>query len=399
VAQLDYPLPDAGLGLLIDKPYPKELCGDYLKDFESAQHHFGHAHLGQIKLDFVPLGQSPKRPEPDQEIHADPGGPYSLQRGNTVTLDGSRSVPSKGHRLQSYEWELTPKGTPDGCSGIGTKATMSGARVTFLALCSLDAKLTVKDDGGKEDSGGTVVAVKVRPWKTKFTTEDKVKNEQSFPFTVGGFVFGYNRCARTGHFSESDNHWYEAHRLDASDNDYEERTFWLDQVNDSGPFTGTFFVAREDFNIQRARWVNKKLYPPNGEVYELNPGPLRQAKSCGSGLIPAVECSFGKPVIDRLRRSVEEHEMLHSKLAKQSLTQDPAPKVESSMATDRVQLKDLANGFVISAVTTMSDASTEPKVKAAMSDQFRPGGCIDFPAWDSAVRGGCYYYFSSFIEK
>lgn len=86
---------------------------------------------------------------PGEDIHAEPGGPYTIQRADTVTLDGTQSVPSKNHHITSYEWELTPKGSPSGCSGIGRTATMTGATVSFVALCSVDVMLTVKDDGEK----------------------------------------------------------------------------------------------------------------------------------------------------------------------------------------------------------------------------------------------------------
>lgn len=312
-----------------------------------------------------------------------------------MTLDGTRSVPSKGHRIQSYEWDLTPQGTPEGCAGIGTSKRMTGATVSFVALCSVKVKLTVKDDGGKEDDGGTEVIVKARPWKTEFTTEGQIKHP-SLTFVQNAFAFGYNRCKN--HFTELNldtraNHWYEPRGGDG--NDYEEGTFWLDQVNDSGPFAGVFYVSKDHFKIERTLWVNKKLYL-DGEVYDLNTGSERQATSCSSG-----PCSFGRPVIDRLRRAVQEHEMLHSTLAEHLLrsTKDPAIDIESRMKMDRGALKDDANGILRSVVSDMIDASDEPKVIAKMPSEFRRGGCIDFPAWDSAARGGCYYYFSSFADK
>ena len=70
-----------------------------------------------------------------------------------------------------------------------------------------------------------------------------------------------------------------------------------------------------------------------------------------------------------------------------------------ALLMDRDKVRDFANRLLISAVTDMSNASTEAKVKSKMSPEFRDGGCIDFPSWDSAVRGGCYYYFRSFIDK
>jgi len=337
---------------------------------------------------------------PRGNIHAEPGGPYPLDRGKTVVLDGSGSVPSKGHRIQSYEWELTPQGTPEGCAGIGSSTRMSGATVSFTALCSVKVRLTVKDDGGKEDEGDTEVIVKARPWKTVFKT-DPVIVQENFTFVPGGFVFGYNRCKNhvdALNIDTVENHWYEPRG--GQGNDYEVGSFELDQVTDSGPFSGVVYVSKDHFLIERRLWVNKRLYR-GGDVYELNPKPDRQVESCAYNQQPVTTCSFGPKVINRLRAAVKTHEQLHSDLANKALERrsDPARDIESLMNMNRQKVRDDANGFLQSAASDMSNASNESKVMAAMPNQFRAGGCIDFPEWGSADRGGCYYRFSSFTDK
>ncbi|MEW5975607.1 MAG: hypothetical protein AB1898_07355 [Acidobacteriota bacterium] len=91
-----HPLPASGLALNADMPYPKEQCGDYLKDFETAQSHFDHAHLGRIKIELAPLEANPPkliltppedysrwRPTPDPANPSQPKPPV-----NVAAIDG-----------------------------------------------------------------------------------------------------------------------------------------------------------------------------------------------------------------------------------------------------------------------------------------------------------------------
>ncbi len=345
-------------------------------------------------------------------LHADPGGPYSPQRTDRVTLDGSRSTPDPGHRIDDYQWELTPLGTPEGCAGIGKPATASGVTTGFVTLCSFRAKLTVRQDDGEQDSSEVEVTLRPRRWKTEFTTDAAARHDKSFAFTAGGtagatkskaMAFGYNRCRRIDpasnreHFDEESNHWYEPRPGDV--NDYEEGTYWLDQVQGGGPFDGVFYVSRGDFAIERAIWLNKRFYQP-GDVEFLNSGPGRQVDAC----VPQGQrCAIGKPTFDRLLQVEEAHERMHSTLAEKALrnlAKDPAVEVESGLSLDRATLKQSVNQVVVKATSTMSNASTEDKVKAEVrkTPRFAQGGCIDFPDWDGAIRG-CYYYIDSFADR
>jgi len=326
-------------------------------------------------------------------LRAVPKGPGTVDRAATVTLDGSHSTAAKGHPIQSYEWDLTPLGSPDGCAGIGAPTHLSGVSVTFVALCSLEAKLTVRDDRGEEDDDTATVTIRPRDWKTQLTTSGTI-NRQNFTFVANGFVFGYNRCDRSGHFDEENNHWYEPQP--GSRDEFENGSFWIDQVRDSGPFAGIYFVSRGDFEIQRAVWVNKRL-SKGGDVFDLNPGS-RQVRNCTKA---SPKCPFGAPVLDRLRRSVEAHEQLHSTLAARAIAgkKDPAKGAESSLEKNRQKLHDAVNLLFTTARSDMTLASSEANVKAALrGGEFGPGGCIDFPDWDGAIRG-CYFHFPSFADK
>ena len=347
-------------------------------------------------------------------LHADPGGPYSPQRADQVTLDGSRSRPGPGHRIDDYQWELTPLGNPAGCTGIGKPTTASGVTTSFIALCSFRARLTVHQDDGDTDSSEVEITVRPRRWKTEFTTDATARHDKSFSFTAGvpsgaakstskAMAFGYNRCRRIDaasnreHFDEDSNHWYEPHP--GSVNDYEEGTYWLDQVQDGGPFDGVYYVSRGDFAIERAIWLNKRFYAP-GDVEFLNSGPGRQVDACTP---QGQRCAFGKPTFARLLQVEEAHERMHSTLAEKALrklAKDPAVEVESGLSLDRATLKQSVNQVVAGAVSAMSNASTEDQVKAEVRKipAFAQGGCIDFPDWDGAIRG-CYYYIDSFADR
>jgi hypothetical protein len=312
-------------------------------------------------------------PVPEAGLVADPGGPYSLLRGTTVTLDGSRSRPAKGRQIRSYQWKLTPTGCPD----LGTPTELTGQRVTFKVLCSLRAELTV-DDGAKTATKGVEVTISARPWKTKLTT-DPALELKNFGFEPGNFTNGMNRCQK--HPDPNENHYY--HSRAGSMIDYENGTFWLERVADSGPFRGIWFVAKGEFDIPRVIMINQKLYP-GGSVYKAN----------------AAKGPKQKNMVDRFRNSVEAHESLHSTLLERAVktAADPAKAVECGMAKDRDALKERMNSILRDAFTRLNNATAEDKVKAEMRKirKFSAGGRIYYPASGNMPAG--YRDFPSFAE-
>jgi hypothetical protein len=115
----------------------------------------------------VILGRAEKDPV------AKAGGPYSVERAATVTLDGSKST-TRHKPMRSYRWKFAPGEDCEGFSPRGV--TMTGKTVKVVPLCSLTATLEVEDDEGHTDSD--VARIKVKPrtsgWRTPFSrrTED-----------------------------------------------------------------------------------------------------------------------------------------------------------------------------------------------------------------------------------
>ncbi len=254
------------------------------------------------------------------------------------------------------------------------------------------------------------MVVSPRPWKTEFVLEkDPVYENFSFTLPPVGFVFGYNRCTKHADvrtIDAADDHWYEPKGGDIRTKDYETGTFWVKQVTDNGPFAGIHFVSDKDFKIKRTVWLNKRMFKgingaPDGDVYELNTGAVRQVNSCAFNNVPATTCSFGDAQLARLREGVLVHENLHSKLAEEAVqgSNDPAIEIETKMDTNGTKLKNDINVILIGIVDKIKRASDEAPVINRMPNKFKPGGCIDFPDWGSAARGSCYYYFSSFADK
>ncbi|MEW6583883.1 MAG: hypothetical protein AB1416_14105 [Actinomycetota bacterium] len=109
----------------------------------------------------VILGRAEKDPV------AKAGGPYSVQRAGTVTLDGSKST-TRHRPMRSYRWTFAPG---EDCEGVSPKGvTMTGKTVRVVPLCSLTATLEVEDDEGHTDTD--IARVKVVPrtsgWRTPF---------------------------------------------------------------------------------------------------------------------------------------------------------------------------------------------------------------------------------------
>lgn len=304
-------------------------------------------------------------------IRAEPGGPYNIERGATVTLDGSRSRPSKGRQIKSYKWKLTPQSCPEG----GQKTEVSGARVTFTALCPVQAELTV-EDGLKSDTRSAGVAVKARPWKTELSL-DPANTLSNLTFMPGGLAFGQSRCQL--HPDADPDHYYQPGPNGLKD--YEKGSFWLVQVSDGGPFDGIWYVEKGNFKVPRVSTINKKFYP-TGSVYELNVQKNNRAQ------------------IERLRRSVEQHEKLHYVLVKRAAdaAADPAVSVEKGMSKNRGELADKMNSIMREAYGRLAAATTEDKVKDEMRKiaEYRPGGKIYYPAVSGADAG--YRDFPSFAE-
>ena len=88
---------------------------------------------------------------------ADAGGPYTLDWGATLTLDGSAST-DLDDNIVSYEWDLDDDGEYDDAIGVTTVAS-------FTQIGGHTIGLRVTDEGGLSDADATTVTV--LPWTLK----------------------------------------------------------------------------------------------------------------------------------------------------------------------------------------------------------------------------------------
>jgi hypothetical protein len=101
-------------------------------------------------------------------VTAVPGGPYTVERGQKVTLDGSRSTSARG-RITSYRWTYA---LGDDCPRDALPASGAGsddARTSFVALCTVIARLEVRDNRNGSADQSTVIQVRPRRgelWRT-----------------------------------------------------------------------------------------------------------------------------------------------------------------------------------------------------------------------------------------
>lgn len=87
---------------------------------------------------------------------ADAGGPYTVDEGDSVVLDGSGSTKKRG-TIKQYDWQIV--------SGNGSLSSPSGSQVTYYAPSNAQAdydvtvELTVTDQKGNTDTDTATITV------------------------------------------------------------------------------------------------------------------------------------------------------------------------------------------------------------------------------------------------
>jgi len=308
---------------------------------------------------------------PPDVLRADAGGPYRIERGKRVRLDGSRSTGN----VQSYTWTLTPKPCPS-CGEMITGDTpqpivRDGVRVELVALCDFDAHLVVAD-GQATDDDDELVAVVPRPFKTK--PEAPVKGD----FDPGTDIvapcreayWGTNICAyEAGAGQPSDYHYL--HRAPGT------RT-WLTvgylvgQVQDpDGLWDGWWYVTKSDLRMKRAELVH----------VDLGAGTCGDLLNDGS-FLPRTRID----PFDRLREAVQAHEHEHTvALEKQLKAFDPAKDIETFVVSPgrRAALVEGTDRKIRAADSQLAKiAPDDAPVRAALHEQgFGHPGNVLFPSW------------------
>lgn len=207
------------------------------------------------------------------QLKADPGGPYRVVRGGSVTLDGSKSTPSPGEDITSYRWEVSPAEKCGDHTPELAQTSFEGEKVgPFTMLCGLKVRLTITS-GGHTAHAETTVTVRPRDWHV--APLSNVDSSASSSLIVGE-TLGEN----VGQCPPSKG------RLDPGPDPFcpvnPDAGFVVETVGDKGgpakggPFDGISYVKSASFSISRVSLYNRR-YEPGGDIYQHNVASKRYA--------------------------------------------------------------------------------------------------------------------------
>src|SRR6185369_637129 len=92
---------------------------------------------------------------------ANAGGPYTINQGSALTLDGSGSVdPDSGDSIVSYAWDLNNDGTFGDVTGVNTTVTSAQLASYGVGAGSHTIGLRVTDSHGSTGMASTTVTVR-----------------------------------------------------------------------------------------------------------------------------------------------------------------------------------------------------------------------------------------------
>lgn len=300
----------------------------------------------KVVLDPVP-------PEP-KKLKANPGGPYTVQRGTSLQLDGSRSTGS----ITEYRWTFSPgSGCPSGLSLNSAELTESQPSATFL--CPVTAKLTVTD-GKKSDSASVQVNVVSRDWQTPFSMSGEGIDTSPMatpPWinspSYAGYEGGANICGLCKGTADENTNLHPP----AKDGSWEPSGgYELTQVTEPGkPFDKYWFVSKYNMQMNRMIVINPYILPPGSGGKEIPYG-------MGTFYQKNVESGYD---VDGYLAGVRQHEQDHSNRMKAALeASDPVKKIEPLFDTDKDSIKNKADSTLREVekkiCTRSSDASQPP---------------------------------------
>jgi hypothetical protein len=311
-----------------------------------------------------------------EPLVAKPGGPYTVDRGGTVDLDGSSSTPSG--KIQSYKWTFQPGANCPPGTSLDQGAVKEGARASVVALCSLHVKLTVAN-GSSEASATTSIKVQPRKWETPVVQEPYTFSDPGFnppppviTKTSSGKPklnedLGLNVSACKG-ASEPARRYAEQLVCPLRTNGS-----WLDHgfqvsapVNDPhGPFNGFYYVTAATFEVVRQGLLNHWLAPnapplpgavPNRNFYIYN----QRHGTDITGYITALKQheGLGKPGVARSGHTLAIEEAMATEKNGQPL--DPRAIAERQLAHDRADLVNTIDDKVLSDEDALFAATQDP---------------------------------------
>jgi hypothetical protein len=324
--------------------------------------------------------------KPKSALKAVAGGPYEIERGQQVTLDGSKS---EGHPSK-FHWKLEPQKCPSapivGDDKGGKKADVwekDGKTVTFTALCDLKATLMVSNDTGDTDTTDTPadVTVTARTWRVNNggTTSDTLAGKLACgdkDCMMFGQLVGRNICAIDENRPNSANrHWL--HRDTSTSYVRAQKGgygYVIDTVTD-GPFKGWSYVKEQNLTVTRLAQVHA----------DLQPGSAVWKKNVNEGVDIAT-----------FAQSVSEHEAVHSELAFDEFAGgvDPATAIEPLVEHSTDEVKTYGDIACYDLDNRMKDASSEGKVHQRLVDRHPDWEKAGF-IWVPAKNGWGQFSFAS----
>jgi hypothetical protein len=333
---------DGGAGFGRDSPLPK--TGLIIKGSmtsNNGQHVSADPALWKTNWTIRPSG-----PEFDEPLKAIAGGPYSNERGQSLTLNGSKST----GKIRSYKWTFAPANANSPIP-FNAGAHKQGAMASVVLLAPVKATLTVSD-GKKEDSDTVVLNVKARDFKTPFVhrESEKLHPRSIPPRMIKGrdlkYAGGENVCALDDYGAKDSIHILHPNEAGGT---WEDRGYKLEQVKDpNGPFDGNWYLSEYSIKVERETLLNKYILPGG-------PPPVRTAK-------PFYESNkaLGNDV-DGYIEAVRKHEMLHTQLMQKALKAgDPGPKIEALVSKNKEDVKTQADQTIKGAEDAIDQASADP---------------------------------------
>lgn len=288
------------------------------------------------------------------KLRAVPGGPYAIERGDVVNLDGSASEGP----IEEYEWSFQPTG--DCPTGTPPNTTMKGDKVSFTALCSLTATLAVTE-GKERDAKPVAITVKPRAWETKFS-QSAEGQLQKVPAPIMRQVRDEcNELVWTVEILGGENVPTDEPTADSHDTLYpfpvdgtwDGRGYTPREVTDDGPFRGLWYPVEYGLKVDRKTVVNKYLIPG---------GPLVLGQSIYD------ENKRQKTDIDGYLAAIRGHEGLEAKgilghsgrMQRALRADDPARALERLADTSRDALKRAADDLIRAANSRICRESKDP---------------------------------------
>lgn len=330
-----------------------------MKDDESLHYTSPSSETREITMNVVldPVPPTPKK------LKAIPGGPYTVERGIPLQLDGSKSTGS----ITEYTWTFT-KGS--GCPASVTigSGTLTGSQQTATFLCPVTAKLTVTD-GKSTDSAAVPISVTPRAWETPFSIAAEGFDTSEFATAPwynslsGMYEGGASICGLCeGTADESSNLLHPAPKGGSWET---AKGYEIKQIEEpQKPFDGYWYVADYNIEMNRKTVVNPWVLPASSGG---------KALPYGMGTFYQHNLDAGYDV-DGYLAGIRQHEKDHADRMKAALrSADPAKDIEKMIEKDKNTVKNNADRKL---------HDTEKLICQKSSDASQPPMAV---TWDGAL--------------